>query len=90
MTDEYDFDNYKRFPIMLSDHTAIIVHVLSSTAKIDDIFLLDFKTKYVENFKDYKKAAQQFFAQLEGHYCDMFVEELRDECDRLLKKRGKG
>ena len=82
------FEDYERFPIILGQHSVIVVHVFKRTSKLEDvIWMSDFEPKWVDDAEMYKRAANQFIDQLEGKYCDMFLMELIKACEDKLKNK---
>ena len=82
------FKDYKRFPIILGQHSVIVVHVFKRTDTLEDvIWMSDFEPKWVDDAEMYKRAANQFIDQLEGQYCDMFLMELIKVCEDKLKNK---
>ena len=82
------YKDYKRFPIMISTHDCLVVHVFSRTDKIEDIFLYaDHESKMYSDYEMFEIAAKQLINQLEGNYCDLFLEELIKVCQDKLKKK---
>jgi hypothetical protein len=81
------FKDYKRFPIILSPHYCIVVHVFERNDKLEDvIWMEDFEPKMYDNIEVYKRASQQFIDQLEGCYCRLFLEELIKTCQQKIKE----
>ena len=79
----WDLDNfkeYKRHMIMLRPDIGLLLHI--------------FKRDIEQNLEDawlecIKDSAHQLMLQLEGHYCQMFLEELKKEVDAALKHENK-
>ena len=81
-----DFKDYKRFPIIISPHDVLVVHVFERNDKLEDvIWMADFEPKLYDDFQVYKRAAEQLIEQLEGCYCDLFLKELIEVCKIKLK-----
>src|SRR3989304_278392 len=83
-----DFKNYKRFPIQLSHQNIILIHLFSDSG-LQYIFESHDMTEenqaaFEYSWKESEIAAQQFFSQLEGHYCDAFLEALIVEATKKL------
>lgn len=81
------FKDYTRFPIITSSHAILVIHVFKRTEYLEDvIWMNDFEPKWQEDVEMYKRAAEQFINQLEGRYCDLFLQELIKVCQEKLKK----
>lgn len=86
-----DFKVYKRFPIQLAPQTIMLIHLFSDKGEalehafesMDMCEENDAAAQY--SYKIHETAAKQFFDQLEGHYCDAFLEALIIETTRMLK-----
>ena len=44
---------------------------------------------YEADYNIHREAAKQFIQQLEGHWCIMFLEALRDECNKIIEEDKK-
>lgn len=94
-TRKADYGNYKhyrRFPIELGPQNIIMIHHFDNVRQGMDIHFEahDFIEENTEamnsTYDQYKKSAQQFFSQLEGHYCDAFLEALIIEATKKLSE----
>lgn len=88
-----DFKNYKRFPIQLSHQNIMLIHLFSDSG-ISYMFETHEMTEenqaaFEYSWKESEVAAKQFFAQLEGHYCDAFLEAMIVEAAKMLAKSDK-
>ena len=85
--DVEDFNVYKRHLIQLRPETAILLHIFERDIdkNFETIRLDDNEEYYSADFECIKDAAHQLLLQLEGHYCDAFIEALRNECNEILK-----
>lgn len=83
-----EFKNYKRNFILINRNTAILLHIFSkdTNQSFEDIILSDHDGYEIDMFNTYKTSAEQFIKQFEGHDCIAFIEALRDECNKILKK----
>lgn len=88
MSDYSDYKTYKRFPIQTSSQTIMLIHLFSDNGHALDN-ALEGQDMWEENeaafsYDIHENAAKQLFAQMEGHYCDSFLEELILEATRRL------
>jgi len=85
-----DFKDYKRFPIQIGAQSIIVIHHFSNNSMKDSFELHDMQEEnqkaWEYNWKEHELAAKQFFDQLEGHYCDAFLESIILEATKLLKE----
>lgn len=84
-----EFKNYKRDFILINRNTAILLHIFTKDINYpleEDIILSDHDNYEIDMFNTYKTSAEQFIKQFEGHNCIAFIEALRDECNKILKK----
>ncbi len=44
---------------------------------------------YEADYNIHREAAKQFIKQLEGYWCIMFIEALRDECNKVIEEDKK-
>lgn len=82
-----DFSEYKRHLIQLRPDTAILLHIFTRDIdqNLETAWLDDNDEYYEADFECIKDSAHQLLLQLEGHWCDAFIEALRDECNDILK-----
>lgn len=87
----YDkFKDYRRFPIQLGPQSIISIshfsnHSMEDTFENHDMMEdNDAACKY--SYEESEIAAKQLFDQLEGHYCDAFLEALIVEATMKLKR----
>ena len=83
-----NYDTYKRHLIQLRPDVAILLHIFQRDTddNFESIWLDDNEEYYAADHECIKDSAHQLLLQLEGHWCDAFIEALRDECDEILKK----
>ncbi len=88
MNSEEFFKKYDRKFIQINRNTAILIHVFEKDKNHswEDLWLHDFVGVYEKDFALHKESAKQFIDQLEGHWCLAFIEALRDECNKHIKK----
>ena len=79
--------DYKRFPIIISEHDVLVIHVFSRCDYLEDIWMHDHEGKMIDDYNKFKIAARQLIDQLEDNYCDLFLEELIKACQYKLKKK---
>lgn len=86
-----DFQTYHRHLIQLRPDVAMLIHLFerNSDDTWESIWLDDNEKYYEEDYECIKESAKQLLLQLEGHYCDLFIESLRDECNKLLEDSNK-
>jgi hypothetical protein len=81
------FKEYERFPIHISQHHVLLIHVFERTDNLEDVlWLSEYEPKWEADAKMFNKSANQLIDQLEGSYCDAFLEELIKVCQEKLKK----
>lgn len=84
------FKHYRRFPIQLGHQSIIVIHHFSDKGEgmephfESHDFTEDNQAAFEYNWNESKIAAEQFFNQLEGHYCDLFLEALIVSATRRL------
>jgi hypothetical protein len=84
------FKDYRRFPIQLGPQSIISISHFSNRS-MDDAFenhdmMEDNDAACKYGYEESEIAAKQFFDQLEGHYCDAFLESLIIEATLKLKR----
>lgn len=86
-----DFKTYHRHMIQLRPDILMLIHLFkrSSDDEFESIWLDDNEQYYIEDYECLKESARQLLLQLEGNYCDVFIEALRDECDKILEDSNK-
>lgn len=91
-----DYQKYDRFPIQLSTHTLLMLHLFSQSEKssftqtMETVAWNDEHMEYWEtNFKVWEDAAKQFFDQLEGKYSDSFLMAIIKEAALQLQNSDK-
>lgn len=86
-----DYKTYHRHLIQLRPDVAMLIHLFerNSDDTWESIWLDDNEKYYEEDYECIKESAKQLLLQLEGHYCDLFIESLRDECNKLLEDSNK-
>lgn len=90
----YEIENYKKYHrhlIQLRPEIAMLIHIFhrDDSDTWESIWLDDNEKYYIEDFECIKESAHQLILQLEGHWCDTFIEALRDECDQILEESNK-
>ena len=82
-----DFKKYHRHLIMLRPEIAMLIHLFQrdSDDTWESIWLNDNEKYSEEDYECIRESAKQLMLQLEGHYCDAFIEALREECDKILE-----
>ena len=85
------FKEYTRRFIQLNRDTALLLHIFKKDFdhSWEDVHLQDFTGVYEADYNIHREAAKQFIKQLEGHWCIMFLEALRDECNKLIEEDKK-
>lgn len=85
------FKKYTRKFIQLSRNVALLLHIFEKDFdhSWEDVHLQDFEGVYEADYNIHREAAKQFIQQLEGHWCIMFLEALRDECDKIIEEDKK-
>lgn len=86
-----DFKTYHRHMIQLRPNILMLIHLFKrdSDDEFESIWLDDNEQYYIEDYECIKESARQLLLQLEGCYCDMFIESLRDECNKILEDSNK-
>ena len=56
---KYKEKEYKRFPIQLSKHTIMLIHLFNRHDCLEDMWVSDCEHAFEENVKVHKEAAQQ-------------------------------
>ena len=79
------FENYKRFPIQLSDHCIMLIHLFKREDKLEDMWTWDNEYMNEESYTQYQLAAKQLMQQLEGEYTPLFLEALEKEIQERKK-----
>ena len=90
----YEVENYKKYHrhlIQLRPDVAMMIHLFhrDSDDTWESIWLDDNDEYYIEDYDCIKESAHQLILQLEGHWCDLFIESLRDECNKILEESEK-
>lgn len=68
----------RRTPIVLNKNAVALIHIFSKHDRLDDMWIID--TDWMSNHQNYRESAKEFLDQLEGEYCDLFLEQLALEC----------
>lgn len=86
-----DFKVYHRHLIMLRPEIAMLIHLFQrdSDDTWESIWLDDNEKYSEEDYECIRESAKQLMLQLEGHYCDAFIEALREECEKILEDSNK-
>lgn len=90
----YEVENYKKYHrhlIQLRPEVAMMIHLFhrDSDDTWESIHLDDNDEYYIEDYDCIKESAHQLILQLEGHWCELFIESLRDECNKILEESEK-
>lgn len=90
----YEVENYKKYHrhlVQLRPDVAMMIHLFhrDSDDTWESIWLDDNDEYYIEDYDCIKESAHQLILQLEGHWCDLFIESLRDECNKILEESEK-
>lgn len=82
-----NFNEYKRHLIQLRPDTVVLLNMFyrDPEQNLETAWLDDNENYYAADAECIKDAAHQLLLQLEGHWCDAFIEALRDECNEILK-----
>ena len=89
---DYDyFKDYERKFIQLNRDTVMLIHLFhkESDHSFEDIWLHDLTGVYETDINILRDSAKQLINQLEGHWCIMFLEALRDECNKIIEEDKK-
>lgn len=84
------YKNYKREFIQLSSQNIILIHLFNDYENglqnsLEDIEMKETNEAALKyDIETYERSAKQFFDQLEGHYCDKFLECLIAEATKRL------
>jgi len=85
-------DNLKRVPIVMNQHTIVLLHVFTKKDKFEDLWMHDEETVMNANYESHGNAAQQFVSQLEEHWTELFMQNMVKECFKhcieYVPKRG--
>lgn len=86
-----DFKTYHRHMIQLRPNVLMLIHLFKrdSDDEFESIWLDENEQHYIEDYECIKESARQLLLQLEGNYCDLFIETLRDECNKILEDSNK-
>lgn len=86
-----NYKEYHRHLIQLRPDVAMLIHLFerNDDDNWESVWLDDNDNYYIEDFECIKESAKQLLLQLEGHYCDLFIESLRDECNKILEDSEK-
>ena len=84
-----DYKKYHRHLIQLRPDVAMMIHLFhrDNDDSWESVWLDDNDEYSVADYECIKDSAHQMILQLEGHWCDLFIESLRDECNELLKEK---
>jgi outer membrane lipopolysaccharide assembly protein LptE/RlpB len=81
-----DFKNYKRKPIILNSHCVMLIHLFKRFDDLEDLWMHDQEAGLMPP-ELYRDAAKQLIEQLEGQYCDLFIDELNKQIQTIRKER---
>ena len=86
-----DFKKYHRHLILLRPDVAMLIHLFhrDDDDTWESIWLRDNDKYAIEDYDCLRESAHQLILQLEGHWCDLFIEALRDECSQILEESNK-
>lgn len=90
----YELENYKKYHrhlIQLRPEIAMLIHIFhrDDSDTWESIWLDDNEKYSEEDYECIRESAKQLILQLEGHYCDAFIEALREECEKILEDSNK-
>ena len=83
-----NFKDYTRHLIQLRNDIVMMIHLFKKEQRDNvEYHVYDFDNGEYDQYEYdlIKNSAHQLLLQLEGHYCDLFIECLRDECNEILK-----
>jgi len=83
------FKSTFRKPILLSPNSVALIHIFTRYDHLEDIWISDVPQSYIDIKNIPKEAAKEFINQLDNHYTPAFLIALRDEINKILKKREK-
>jgi hypothetical protein len=65
----------------------MLIHIfhMDDDDRWESIWLRDNDKYSIEDYNCIKESAHQLILQLEGNWCDLFIEALRDECNQILE-----
>lgn len=83
------YKDYSRHPIQMSSQNIIVIHHFKDDGGLDQKFEYHDMTEennavFEDSYMMYKTSAEQFFNQLEGGYCDAFLEAIIIEATKKL------
>jgi len=78
-----EIDNYERKPILLDNNTVAFIQIFTKYSHIEDIAFGIYDE--LDVIKRWEEAAKEFIRQLDGRWCDLFIEALIKECKQILK-----
>jgi len=83
-----DYKKYYRHLIQLNPNVAMLIHLFQkdNDDSWESVWLNDNEQHAAVEYDCMRESAHQLILQLEGHWCDLFIEALRDECDKILKE----
>ena len=70
---------------------AMLIHIFKRDLEqnLEDIYLEDNDSYMQNNYECITESAHQLMLQLEGHYCQQFLEALKKEVDAALEHENK-
>lgn len=77
--------NYDRKPIILNDHTIMVLQIFTRTSKLDDLWMHDIDAYIKAGYEQFDESAKQLIDQLEEHWCIAFIEALSKRCMQIIK-----
>ena len=82
-----DFKEYHWHLIQLRPDVVMLIHLFNrdNDDSWESAWLMDNDKYSIEDYECIKESAHQLILQLEGNWCDLFIEALRDECSQILE-----
>ena len=71
-----------RFPIILNDHSVMVIHMFTRTDYLEDLWMSDF----MDTISQQSDSAKQFLSQLDDHWTPHFLIELRKAITERLQE----
>lgn len=85
--DVTDYKDYRRHLIQLNHDTVMMIHLFKKDIahEFEQVWLDDNDKCFEVEYDCITDSAHQLLQQLEGYWCEAFIEALKDECDNILK-----
>ena len=86
-----DYTDYSRHLIQLNHDTAMMIHLFKKDPRhaFEEVWLDDNEKCCEAEYNCITDSAHQLILQLEGHWCEAFIEALRNECNQILEDCNK-